>query len=81
MSRLSVEKLEDRLDQLEDCIDDFRNRFTDKRMVDLWSKALRTEERHNKLDKIIWAIIIGFIVQSLMLIFTIILLITFAEPT
>ena len=68
-----------RVNRLEDTLEEWKIRFSEEHMVELLGKALKRDEHHIKLDRIKQAIYIGFVSQTLMIIFAIVLLITFAE--
>lgn len=76
----SAKDLSERVDYLENGLEEFKKRYSEKKMVGLLSKALQTEKRHQILLDLKMAVIVGFTVLSLLMIFLIVLYFFFTEP-
>lgn len=76
----SVKDAEKRLDYLENGLEEFKSRFSEKKMVELLGKALQTEKRHELIGKINGNMNLGFVVLALLQIFVIVLYFFFTTP-
>ena len=74
-----VKDLKKRVDYLENGLEAFKERFSEKKMVELLGKALQTEKRHELIRQLITICLIGFVSLILIGTFQLVLYFFFTE--